>query len=105
MLFSLKIQRDNRQNALTVDPAKGKTGKRPYFHRTVEMKQPHTITEPKKYTGAAAGRKRFRAKGTKCKKDGSFRKSARPFYAMAGNKGVARNIHIFNETYIQPYEI
>ena len=66
---------------------RGKPEKRPYFHRTVEMKQPHTITEPKKYTGAAAGRKRFRTKGTKCKKDGSFRKSARPFYAMAGNKG------------------
>ena len=80
-------------------------GKPENFHHTVEMKQPHTITEPKKYTGAAAGRKRFRAKGTKCKKNGSFRKSARPFYAMAGNKGVARNIHIFNENYIQPYEI
>ena len=26
MLFSLKFQRDNRQNALAVDPAKGKTG-------------------------------------------------------------------------------
>ena len=28
MLFSLKLQRDNRQNALTVDPAKGKTGEK-----------------------------------------------------------------------------
>jgi len=28
MLFSLKFQRDNRQNALTVDPAKGKTGEK-----------------------------------------------------------------------------
>ena len=46
MLFSLKFQRDNRKNALAVDPAEGKTGKRLYFHRTVEMKQPHTITEP-----------------------------------------------------------
>ncbi len=26
MLFSLKLQRDNRQNVLAVDPAKGKTG-------------------------------------------------------------------------------
>lgn len=26
MLFSLKFQRDNRQNTLAVDPAKGKTG-------------------------------------------------------------------------------
>ena len=29
--FSLKLQRDNRQNALTADPAKGKTGKKLYF--------------------------------------------------------------------------
>ncbi len=26
--FSLKLQRDNRQNALAVDPAKGKTGEK-----------------------------------------------------------------------------
>ena len=31
MLFSLKLQRDNRKNALTVDPAKWKTGKKLYF--------------------------------------------------------------------------
>ena len=31
MLFSLKLQRDNRKNALAVDPAKGKTGKKLYF--------------------------------------------------------------------------
>ena len=31
MLFSLKLQRDNQQKALTVDSAKGKTGKRLYF--------------------------------------------------------------------------
>ena len=29
--FFLKLQRDNRKNALTVDPAKGKTGKKLYF--------------------------------------------------------------------------
>ena len=46
MLFSLKLQRDNWENTLAVDPAKGKTGKKLYFHRTMEMKQPHTITEP-----------------------------------------------------------
>ena len=46
MLFSLKLQRDNRKNALAVDPAKGKTGKKAvFFIRTVEMKQPHTIPE------------------------------------------------------------
>ena len=27
-LFSLKFQRDNRKNALAVDPAKGKTGEK-----------------------------------------------------------------------------
>ena len=26
--FSLKLQRDNRKNALAVDPAKGKTGEK-----------------------------------------------------------------------------
>ena len=31
MLFSLKLQRDNRKNTLAVDPAKGKTGKKLYF--------------------------------------------------------------------------
>ena len=31
MLFSLKLQRDNRQNALAVEPAKGKTGKKAVF--------------------------------------------------------------------------
>ena len=49
MLFSLKLQRDNRQNALAVDPAKRKTGEKScIFHRTVKMNQPHTITEPKR---------------------------------------------------------
>ncbi len=31
MLFSLKLQRDNRQNALAVDPAKGKIGEKGYI--------------------------------------------------------------------------
>ena len=48
MLFSLKLQRNDRKNAPAVAPAKGKLGKRLYFHRTVEMKQPHIITEPLK---------------------------------------------------------
>ena len=42
MLFPLKLQRNNRQNALAAEPAKGKTGKKLYFHRTVKLKQPHT---------------------------------------------------------------
>ena len=47
MPFSLKFQRDNRQNALALYSAKRKTEeKRLYFHRTIEMKQPHTMTEP-----------------------------------------------------------
>ena len=46
-VFSLRLQRDNRQNALAVAPAKGKTGEKGcIFHRTVEMKQPHTMTQP-----------------------------------------------------------
>ena len=32
MLFSLKLQRDNRQNALAVDPPKGKTGEKVSSH-------------------------------------------------------------------------
>ena len=31
ILFSLKLQRDNRKNALAVDPTERKTGKRLYF--------------------------------------------------------------------------
>ena len=47
MLFPLKLQRDNRKKALAVDPAEGKNGEKgSTFHRTVEMEQPHTITEP-----------------------------------------------------------
>ena len=49
--FSLKLQRDNRKNALAVDPAKGKNWKKGcIFHRTVEMKQPHTINRAYQYT-------------------------------------------------------
>ena len=46
MLFSLKLQRDTPKNTLAVDPPRGKLEKSYTFHRTVEMKQPHTITEP-----------------------------------------------------------
>ncbi len=39
MLFSLKLQRDNRKNTLAVAPAKGKTGEKGcIFHRTAEKK-------------------------------------------------------------------
>ena len=49
--FFLKLQGNNRKNVLSVDPAEGKTGEKGcIFHRTVEMKQPHTITEPYKKT-------------------------------------------------------
>ena len=38
-----KIQRNNQQNALAVEARQGENRrKRLYFHRTVEMKQPHT---------------------------------------------------------------
>ncbi|WP_337431353.1 hypothetical protein, partial [Bilophila sp.] len=47
MFFSLKFQRNNRQNTLALYSAKKKTGeKRLYFHRTIEMKQLHTMIEP-----------------------------------------------------------
>ena len=48
MLFSLKLQRDNRKNTLAVDPAKGKNGEKAVFspHHTVEMKQPYPLAEP-----------------------------------------------------------
>ena len=48
MLFSLKLQRDNRQNALAVDPAKRKTGEKGcIFHRTVKMNQPYNRAKKK----------------------------------------------------------
>ena len=53
--FSLKFHRDNRQNALALYSAKRKTEKRLYFHRAVDMKQPHPLTEPSK-TIASYGR-------------------------------------------------
>ena len=47
MLFPLKFQRNNRQNTLAMHSAKGKAGGRGcIFYRAVEMKQPHTMTEP-----------------------------------------------------------
>ena len=46
MLFSLKLQRDNRKNALTVDSAKGNTGKRLYF-------SPHCEVETTTYSDRA----------------------------------------------------
>ena len=50
--FFLEVPQGSPENALTVDPAKGKT-KSSIFYRTVEMKQPHTLTEPflMKYVG------------------------------------------------------
>ncbi len=46
--FFLEVPKDNRKNALAAAPAKGKTGC--IFHCTMEMKQPHTITEHKENT-------------------------------------------------------
>ncbi len=44
--FFLEVPKGSPENALTEDPAKGKTGKKAlFFYRTVEMKQPHTLTE------------------------------------------------------------
>ena len=41
----MKLQRNNRQNALATDSADGKL-KRLYVHRAVKMKQPHAMTGP-----------------------------------------------------------
>ena len=49
MLFSLKLQRDNRKNALTVDPVKGKTGKKLHF-------SPHCGDETTTYYNRAFGK-------------------------------------------------
>ena len=47
--FFLKFQMDKRKNAFSRGSRQGENRrKRLYFHRTVEMKQPQTITEPKK---------------------------------------------------------
>ena len=48
-VFSLKLQRNNQQNALARVPPGGKLEKKVcIFRRTVEMKQSHTMTEPTK---------------------------------------------------------
>ena len=48
MPFSLKFQRNNQKNDSAMNPLRGKLEKRLHFHRAVEMKQPHTMTEPRK---------------------------------------------------------
>ena len=46
--FFLEISKEKPAKCLIRGARQGeKWGKRPYFHRAVEMKQPHTITEPK----------------------------------------------------------
>ena len=44
-VFSLKLQRDNQQNALAVDSAKGKTGEKGCIFIAL-MKQPYTMAQP-----------------------------------------------------------
>ena len=46
MLFFLKFQRDNRKMPWPWIPPRGKPEKGRIFHLTVEMKQPHALTEP-----------------------------------------------------------
>ena len=48
MPFSLKFQRNNQKNGSAMNLLRGKLEKRLYFHRAVEIKQPHTMTEPRK---------------------------------------------------------
>ena len=52
--FFLKFQRNDRQNALAIG-SRESWRKRLYFHRAVDMKQPHPLTEPSK-TIASYGR-------------------------------------------------
>ena len=70
--FSLKLQRDNRKNALAVDPSKGKTGKRLYFsphcgdettayYDTAFEKSPSPVPPPAKTsTSGEAAQRAFR---------------------------------------------
>lgn len=47
MLYFLNFQRDNRLNDSAMESANGKTGEKGcIFHHTVEMNQPHPMTEP-----------------------------------------------------------
>ena len=50
MLFFLKFQRNNRQNALWI-LTRGKLEKKLYFQRVLEMKQPSTLIEPQDFIG------------------------------------------------------
>ena len=47
ILFSLKLQRNNQQNALAIKPVNGTTEEKTVCsHHTVEMKQPRPLTGP-----------------------------------------------------------
>ena len=47
MPFSLKFHREYPTKCLSHELRQGENWRKsPYFHRTVEMKQPQTITEP-----------------------------------------------------------
>ena len=45
--FLLKFQRNNQQNVLAVDSAKGETGEKGCIFSTVEMKQLRTMIGPR----------------------------------------------------------
>lgn len=44
--FSLKLQRNNQQSALTIFRQWEKLDKNPYVHRVMNMKQTSTVIEP-----------------------------------------------------------
>ena len=57
--FFLEVPKDNQKNTLAAAPAKGKPEKRLYFPpHCGDGKQPHTITEPKKYILKKSPKKR-----------------------------------------------
>ena len=46
VLYFLKFQRNDPENAPIMESICGKTGKRYIFHHATEIKQPNTLTEP-----------------------------------------------------------
>ena len=53
--FSLKLQRNNRQNAFGYGFHQGETLRKSlYFHYVVEAKQPYTMTEPRNKASTAS---------------------------------------------------
>ena len=46
--FYLEVKKEKQKKWLSHESAKAETEKKLHFHRVVEIKQPHTMTEPRK---------------------------------------------------------